>query len=112
MEQLISHAEGTVVIGTDPNEWWEGYEKIVSIYKTQMEEMGGMTLVAGDPQAYCEGSVGWALDRPKFKLPDGKEIQARFSTVFHRENGEWKIVQHHVSIGVPNEEAIGKALTV
>jgi hypothetical protein len=52
------------------------------------------------------------MDQPKFRLPDGKEIQARFTTVFHREHGEWRIVQHHVSIGVPNEEAIGKALTV
>ena len=112
IEQLLSHEDGTVVIGTDPNEWWEGYEKITSIFKAQFKEMGGMTLIPGDPQAYCEGSVGWAIDRPRFRLPDGKEIPIRFTTVFYRESGEWKIIQQHVSFGVPNEEAIGKALTV
>ena len=112
IEQMLSHDDGTVVIGTDPNEWWEGYENITSIFITQMKEMGGITLIAGDPQAYCEGSVGWTMDHPKFRLPDGKEIPIRFTTVFHREKGEWKIIQQHISIGVPNEEAIGKALTV
>jgi hypothetical protein len=32
--------------------------------------------------------------------------------VFHQEQGEWKIVQWHGSIGIPNEEAMGQELTV
>jgi ketosteroid isomerase-like protein len=112
MEHLISYEEGAIGIGSDPNECWEGYENIVHIYKTQIEEIGKLRLIADDPQAYCEGSVGWAMDRPRFSLPDGKEIQARFTVVFHREHGDWRIVQHHISIGVPNEVAIGRTLTV
>ena len=112
LERMMSRENGTLVIGTDPSEWWQGYAKITETYKTQLQEMGGMTVVAGDPQAYCEGSVGWAVDRAKFRLPDGKEIPFRLTMVAHREDGEWKIVHHHASIGVLNEEAIGKALTV
>lgn len=111
VEDLLSHEEGTVVIGTDPNEWWDGYENITSHYKTQLKEMDQLTIVPGDPQAYCEGNVGWATDRPKFKLSDGTQVPTRLTMVFHRENGKWRIIHHHISIGVPNEEVIGKALT-
>ncbi len=34
----------------------------------------------------------------------------RFRAVFHKEDGEWKIVQFHTSVGVPNESTVGKAL--
>jgi ketosteroid isomerase-like protein len=112
LEQLLSHEDGIVVIGTDPNEWWEGYENIMSTYKSQLKEMGGMAHIAGNPKAYCEGSVGWVMDHPKFKLPDGKEIRSRLTAVFHREDGQWRIIHYHASIGVSNEEAIGKALMV
>ena len=112
LERIMSRENDTLVIGTDPSEWWQGYATITKMYRTQLQEMGGVTVVAGDPQAYCEGNVGWVADRAKFKLPDGKEIPFRLTMVVHREDSEWKIVHHHASIGVLNEEAIGKALTV
>jgi hypothetical protein len=37
-------------------------------------------------------------------MPDGKHVSLRWSAVFHRENDDWKFVQTHASIGVPNEE--------
>ncbi len=108
----LARHDGVLAIGTDPNEWWLGYDKIMSLYKTQLKEMGGMTVIAGNPQAYCDGAVGWGADRPRFKMPDGKTIPFRLTVVFHREAGEWKIIQHHASIGVANEQAIGMSLTV
>ena len=46
------------------------------------------------------------------KLPDGTEIPFRITGVYHQENGEWKVVQWHASIGISNEEAIGQELTL
>jgi hypothetical protein len=37
---------------------------------------------------------------------------ARRTAFFHKEGGEWKIVHAHSSIGVANEEMLGKELTV
>ena len=51
-------------------------------------------------------------DRPKFRLPDGTEIPLRMTFVFVREEGEWKVAQQHISIGVPNEQIVGQELTV
>ncbi len=73
--------------------------------------MGGFVLTDANPQAYSEGTVGWVADYPKLRLPDGTEIPFRITTVYPKENGAWKMVQWHGSIGVPNEEMVGQDLT-
>jgi len=108
----MAQQDGVVAIGSDPTEWWAGYETITSVFKVQMEEMRGVTISDSDPQAYSEGSVGWAADRFMLRFPDGTQVPFRVTIVFHQEGGQWKIVQWHGSIGIPNEEALGQELTV
>lgn len=110
-ERLFSRQSGVIAIGTDPNEWWADYETIVRVHKAQFQEIGGIQIRAGELNAFVEGTVGWVADRPILRLPNGQEMTFRETTVFHKEDGEWKIVQFHVSIGMPNEEAVGKELT-
>jgi len=64
---------------------------------------GAFQVKAGVLKAYCEGSVGWVAARHMHKPPDGTEIEFRMTAVFHNENGQWKVVQQHASVGVPNE---------
>ncbi len=111
LEGIVSREEGSVMIGTDPNEWWEGDERIIDVTRAQLKEMSGVRVAGTDPEAYAAGSVGWVQDRPRFILTDGKEIPFRLTAVFHLEGGDWKLVQAHASIGVPNEEAMGTSLT-
>ena len=109
-EQILSHAPSLLTIGTDPTEWVMGYAAIFPAYQAQTQAVGGVQIEAGDLLAYSEGDVGWVADRPLIKLPDGTAIPMRSTLVFHREDGAWKLVQHHNSVGVPNEELVGKAL--
>jgi ketosteroid isomerase-like protein len=111
--RMTSQADGTLGIGTDPNEWWDGYSTLSRITQTQLQEMrsAGITLVAGDPQCFQEGSVAWTVDRPSIRLADGTETPTRLTTIFHKEGDEWKMVHFHTSIGVPNAEALGTDLT-
>ena len=111
-EQNLSR-DGVTMIGTDPNEWWSGHAEVVRVYRAQSEELGGgINLTPGDDlEAYIEGSVGWTADRPSFQLPDGSRFPARVTFVFHQEDGQWKVVQAHFSVGVPNEEAFAQELT-
>ena len=51
--------------------------------------------------------VGWVADRPKFVLADGTEASFRWTAVFHQDGGEWKMIQGHASLGVPNADALG-----
>jgi hypothetical protein len=111
-EHHLARYDGVLVIGSDPDEWWVGYDRINAVYQAQLREMGGVSVVGSDPQAYRHGDAGWVADRPKFRLPDGSEIPIRITMVFAREGEDWKLVQQHISIGVPNQEVVGQDLTV
>lgn len=56
--------------------------------------------------AFREGNVGWGNTRPTLTLRGGNEITFRWSAVFRRENGEWKAVQIHASVAIPDEELL------
>jgi hypothetical protein len=105
-ERHLSQSDGALVIGTDPNEWWAGYATIVNATTPQIEAMAG-SVIEGDPQAYVEGTVGWYADNVQWRLPNGTVLSARLTGVCIKEDGEWKFLQSHFSIGVPNEEAFG-----
>jgi SnoaL-like domain len=112
IERHFSRQEGAVYVGSDPGEWWEGFEAFVEAMRAQSEAMGEMQIVSGQLQAYREGSVGWSIDRDAlFRLPDGTEIPFRNTCVFVEEDGEWKLIHGHTSIGVRNEEMFGEDIT-
>ncbi len=115
LERHISHEPDTTSIGTDPGEWWVGFDTIVRIARAQYQEMGGsmssVKVVNSDPQAFQEGTVGWVADHPTFEMPGGIQIASRMTAVFHQEDGAWKIVQQHISMGVRNEDLLGMRLT-
>ena len=81
------------------------YENWLSALEALLVERG---LITRD--AYREGSVGWMGDRAAWRLQDGTEVPFRLTAIFHKENGDWKIVQFHTSVGVPNESTVGMAL--
>lgn len=108
---LIAQGDTVLGIGTDPTEWWEGHAKVASVWKAQMEAMGGgIELVGGNPRAQESGEVGWFADQVSFLLPDGTQVPTRLTGVAIRDEGRWRLVQSHISIGIPNEEAVGKEL--
>jgi hypothetical protein len=113
-DRHLSRQEGAEFIGTHSNEWWEGLEALREAARTQSEaiEGGGLEIVGGQPQAYREGNVGWVIDRnASFRLADSTQIPFRNTGVFRREDGEWKLVHGHTSIGVRSEELFGEDVT-
>ena len=113
LEAVLSRDEEIIMIGTDPDEWWEERDALLAAFRGQSEAMGGgITLTGGDPRAYVDGDVGWVADRPSYRLPDGTELSARITGVLRRENGNWRWVQSHSSIGVANEDAFGTELPI
>jgi ketosteroid isomerase-like protein len=103
IERRISREDCLVGIGSDPSEWVEGYEDNMRLWRESMPEgPSKMRSSLDDVAAYREGSVGWAAARGYLEL-DGKRVPVRLTMVLHEEGGEWKAVQSHASIGVPNE---------
>lgn len=108
MDRILSSQREVLMIGTDPNEWWVDPATINQTLKAQAQ--AGIKVLSGDLFAYREGAVGWVADRGKFVLPDCTEASFRWTAVFLQEGDEWRLVQGHASIGVPNVEALGMDL--
>jgi len=102
IKETYSLGEGVVIIGNDPNEWFDDRDSIVAFM--QAGGSSRMEIAVQNLKAYSEGSVGWTMDRVTVKLPNGVDIPVRHTRIFHRENGAWKMVHLHVSIAVPNEK--------
>lgn len=95
-----------VGIGSDPAEWAEGYDDLMRIWgeSTPDAELG-VKVELDDVKAFREGSVGWAAGHGCFEMA-GKRVPVRMTAVLHQEGGEWKAVQTHASIGVPNDRML------
>lgn len=110
--QIISQGEGVSVIGTAPGEGHEDRAAWLAAYDAGMKgEMAGIRLEGDDPRGYEEGSVGWGVDRPSFVFPDGTRLPTRLTAVVRHEDGNWKVVHLHFSVGVPDDQATELALT-
>jgi hypothetical protein len=103
LAQLIASHPGTLVVGTDSTEWWRGGEQIVATWSAAWRERGGLPVYDSQPEAYRAGDVGWAADQAIWRLPNGQAVPFRLTAVFHRQAQEWRMVQAHFSVGVPNE---------
>jgi hypothetical protein len=112
--QAISHESGVQVIGTDPAEWWSGYAAIEQALGVSNEEEDATGGVLSDAEvlAYESGDVGWAACRGNVTFPDQAPIPLRVTLVCQREEGAWRVVQWHVSIGVPNQDAFRETLII
>jgi SnoaL-like domain len=102
----IADCPGVSVIGSAPEEghtdrdsWVSTYSGLVSALPLRLEQ-------GEEIQGWEEGTAGFALDRPRFVLPDGSFLPTRLTGVLRREDGDWKVVHLHFSVGVPDEEAI------
>lgn len=106
-ERYLSRGGSCVVIGTSPDEWWEDYAAAIGPIRQQMATVGdAIEIVAGNVRAYCNGEVGWVADQPTLKVGTATAL-CRHTSVFVREEDDWRIVQHHFSIGVANEDVFG-----
>lgn len=106
IERAYSRDPATLQIGTDPSEWWRGWDTIAGIWGGQIAALGGsMPVVAYGVEASQEGNTGWAAANGAIRVAGQPEVPLRLTGVFHREDGAWNMVQGHGSIGVPNVEA-------
>jgi adenylate cyclase len=106
----LSEHPGTLMIGTDPAEWWLGSAAHL-IWARQIREVGPFPVRATEIDAWEEGTVGWAAVKESIDW-EGQTLESRATYVLHLERDEWKLVQVHWSFPRANTETLGRALTV
>lgn len=107
---LFADDDGVLAIGSDPDEWWEGHDRITAVFRAQGEALRGSRIESSDPVAYAVGDVGWVADRPTIVMPDGPAVALRVTATAVRSDGTWRFVQWHGSVAVANEDALGTEL--
>jgi class 3 adenylate cyclase len=97
----VSEHPGLVLIGSDPNEWWQGPEAhLVFEHRQGGEAVGSLKSVEID--AWEEGSCGWAAAKAEVEF-GGVTHETRVTCVLHLERGDWKVVQGHFSLPQTNQ---------
>jgi ketosteroid isomerase-like protein len=105
VDRQLSRDPSVLSIGTDANEWAEGHDTIMGLLRESAPGELGFSAGLDDVKAFREGDVGWAVSRGYFEA-GGKRVHTRTTVVVHREDGEWKALHAHSSIGVPNDHML------
>ncbi len=95
------------VVGTDPEEWLKGALAEAFMRREAVHVVGKLKVNVRDVEAYATDNVGWGIARPEITLIDGGKVTPRWSAVFIREEGDWKMVQLHASVAIGNAAAFG-----
>lgn len=101
LRRTLSERPDAVHIGTDASEWWTSKEVVDDVAASAE---GGIRVVADDIGIHVLGDVAWAEGQGRFTNPGVGERPVRMTAVLAREDGRWKAVQSHASIGVPNAD--------
>lgn len=99
-DEVVSSDEAVLAIGSAAREWFSGQTAVRSAYGLE-----GVEIAPGVIEAWENGDTGWAVARPAFSIPDGPSMRLRFTAVFVRETGAWKLIHLHGSFPVPDEVA-------
>lgn len=111
MKFITSRAPDALAIGSDSPEIFVGYDAIVDWWQGIFDglasigyENGGLPVVSPvNLQVGHRGPVAWAAEQAVWRFANG-DVPFRLTLVFKREQGHWRIVQQHFSIGVPNSQ--------
>jgi SnoaL-like domain len=102
VERMLSRTEGAVMIGSDASEYTRDIEEVLRFMRESAPDQSGYTVVVDEVHAYDEGQVGWFDGTIRFER-EGESVKSRTTGVAHREHDQWRFVQMHLSVGVPNE---------
>ena len=113
MRVFNSQSEFLRQIGSDRDEWVQGFEDTVQSWiDNQFQDswkVADSSLLR--IEAFENGETGWAAVEQARTLVNGQDFIFRITMVFVMENYTWKLVQIHFSMPVADEQVVGVDLT-
>ena len=113
MKVLNSRSEVLRQIGSDRDEWVQGFDGTVQAWIDNQFQDSWRVAEASllRIEAYENGETGWAAVEQERTLVNGQVFVFRITMVFVLEDYAWKLIQIHFSIPVANEQVLGVSLT-
>lgn len=117
---LIEASDHTLIIGSDPQEWYLGPEA-VELLTVATTHRRNYTYDITRLEAFEEGTVGWAAadtvveferSEPGETGLKSQPVQLRMTAVFVLDQGSWRIVHWHASAPTPDDpDVVGAELS-
>lgn len=104
--KMMSSANYYVKIGTEAGEFVEGGENAADYYKHLVACAADFTIALEHLDVRARGNVAWFYTRQVWRLTwQGvfEELSMRMTGVLEKEQGSWRFVQIHASIGCAPE---------
>lgn len=102
--KMMSLADHYVKIGTEPEEHIEGGENARDYYQRIIPNAADIAIEYEHLDVQGREDVAWFYTRQIWRLQwlgVPEELAVRLTGVLEKEDGTWKFVQIHASIGVP-----------
>ena len=99
----------TTYFGTDPHELWYGIRQVKENVEENFRTYGKWSIMSKNLVVHQFGEVAAFTDEVELaaRLRESSIAEdARMSGVLIRKDGQWKIVQAHFSLGVPNTDLL------
>ena len=91
----LYHPDNGILLGTFSNKERIGHELILEYFENLLKSPVEVEIIS----EHFSTSELFAVNSGHYNfVVSGKTIKARFSFVYHKDNGEWKIVSHHSSV--------------
>ena len=102
LRAVLSERPDAVHIGTDAGEWWTSGQLVDAV--AAAGSGNDIRAAVDEMDVHVQGDMAWVEGRGRFTRADGAERPVRITGVLVREGGQWKLVQSHGSIAVPNAD--------
>lgn len=99
----LADSTKTVMIGSSPEEWYEGYDNILTALAGYTAELAFVNarIISSDIKAHVRGPIGWAATPLTMRVTiDGVDIDIEFriTATWSKICGVWQVIQWHDSI--------------
>ena len=104
MESLMPKEENMIHVGTDRDEIWKGWDVLMAATREQFESLEYYKADISDLTVTfsSDGNTAWYFHYLDAEIKSSGNItswdKARFTGVLEKREGDWKIMQTHVSI--------------
>jgi ketosteroid isomerase-like protein len=102
--EMMSCAESYVKIGTDADEVVEGGNNALDYYRHLVGCAEEFRIAIDKLDVQERGCIAWFYTRQRWRLKwcgVREELAMRLTGVLEKENGRWRFVQIHASVGMP-----------